>query len=255
MTTAEAKSTEDYIADSSGGNAGEQVFEQEAGAQEQSQEFEDIPVADNAGSESVPVDWQDEAKKWQSMYDKSQADKNKLEGAVQQYVKSTESAGARNAQANSQPALTEEEFNPWDAYYKPESKSYKFRAEQENNRINQAVGTQMQQLQEQVVVQNTVSELKNTHNMNPNEIREFLGFVQQPKEAVPLESLVKLWRDNGGIHTNAAPQTSTEVARSVQTSAPRSAGVLQGQPAAQPKNEKDKMWDAIVSAGGRSNVL
>ena len=37
MTTAEAKSTEDYIADSSAGNAGEQVFEQEAGAQEQSQ--------------------------------------------------------------------------------------------------------------------------------------------------------------------------------------------------------------------------
>jgi len=255
MTTAEAKSTEDYIADNSGGNAGEQVFEQEAGTHEQSQEFEDIPVADNAGSESVPVDWQDEAKKWQSMYDKSQADKNKLEGAVQQYVKSTESAGARNAQANSKPALTEEEFNPWDAYYKPESKSFQFRAKQENQRINQAVGTQMQQLQEQVVVQNTVNDLKNTHNMNPTEIREFLGFVQQPKEAVPLESLVKLWRDNGGVHTNAAPQTSTEVARNVQASAPRSAGVLQGQPAAQPKNEKDKMWDAIVSAGSRSNVL
>ena len=78
MTTAEAKSTEDYIADNSGGNAGEQVFEHEAGAQEQSQGFEDIPVADNVGSESVPVDWQDEAKKWQSMYDKSQADKNQL---------------------------------------------------------------------------------------------------------------------------------------------------------------------------------
>ena len=91
--------------------------------------------------------------------------------------------------------------------------------------------------------------------MNPTEIREFLGFVQQPKEAVPLESLVKLWRDNGGIPTNAAPQTSTEVARSVQTSAPRSAGVLSGQPAAQPKNEKDKMWDAIMNAGSRSNVL
>ena len=255
MTTAEAKSTEDYIADSSGGNAGEEVFEQEAGTQEQSQGFEDIPVADNAESESVPVDWHDEARKWQSMYDKSQADKNKLEGAVQQYVKSTESTGTQNVQANNEPVLTEEEFNPWDAYYKPESKSYKFREKQDNQRIHQAVGTQMQQLQEQVVVQNTVSELKNTHNMNPAEIREFLGFVQQPKEAVPLESLVKLWRDNGGIPTNAAPQTSTEVARTVQASAPRSAGVLQGQPAAQPKNEKDKMWDSIMNAGSRSNVL
>ena len=255
MTTAEAKSTEDYIADSNSGNAGEEVFEQDLGTQEQSQEFEDIPVADNATSESLPVDWHDEARKWQSMYDKSQADKNKLEGAVQQYVKANESAGPQNAQANNEPALTEEEFNPWDAYYKPESKSFQFRAQQENQRIEKAVGTQMQQLQEQVVVQNTVNDLKNNHNMNPTEIREFLGFVQQPKEAVPLESLVKLWRDSGGVPTNAAPQTSTEVARNVQASAPRSAGVLQGQPTAQPKNEKDKMWESIMNAGSRNNVL
>jgi hypothetical protein len=36
--------------------------------------------------------------------------------------------------------------------------------------------------------------------------------------------------------------------------APRSAGVLQGQPA-QKQNEADKMWDSIVRAGGRTNVL
>ncbi|MAG27133.1 hypothetical protein CMI47_16475, partial [Candidatus Pacearchaeota archaeon] len=247
---AEAKST-DYVADNQDGSVDESGHIEDVA--EQGQELEEYPVADgDSQSVSKQVDWQEEAKKWQSMYDKTHADKSKLEGAVEQYIRAQESQQANvQNRDNGRIALTEEEFNPWDAYNKPESKSYQFRVQQENDRINNSLGRYQQQIQEQMVVNNTVNELKNKHNFNDNQVRDFMQFVTQPKENVPLSSLVKLFKDNMGIPVREG-QSSVETARSVQSSAPRSAGVLNGQPSAQPKSEQDKMWDAIVNAGSRS---
>ena len=250
---AEAKST-DYNADSQDGSVNESGYVEDVAVQ--GQELGEFPVADgDSQSETEHVDWQEEARKWQSMYDKTQADKSKLEGAVEQYVRVQESQQANVQKPNNgRITLTEEEFNPWDAYNKPESKSYQFRAQQENDRINHSLGQYQQQVQEQMVVQNTVSELKNKHNFNENEVKDFMQFVTQPKENVPLGSLVKLFKDNMGIPVRQG-QSSVETTRSVQSSAPRSAGVLNGQPSASPKNEQDKIWESIMNAGSRSNVL
>lgn len=250
---AEAKST-DYIADNQDGSVNESGYVEEVA--EQGQELGEFPVTDgDTQSETEHVNWHEEARKWQSMYDKSQADKSKLEGAVEQYVRVQESQQANVQKPNNgRIALTEEEFNPWDAVTKPESKSYQFRAQQEDDRIQASLGRHQQQVQEQMVVNNTVNELKSKHNFNDNEVKDFMQFVTQPKENVPLGSLVKLFKDNMGIPVRQG-QSSVETTRSVQSSAPRSAGVLNGQPSAQPKNEQEKMWDSIVSAGSRSNVL
>ena len=186
---AEAKTT-DYIADNQDGSVDESSYVEDVA--EQGQELGEFPVTDgDTQSEAEHVNWHEEARKWQSMYDKTQADKSKLEGAVEQYIAAQESQQA-NVQKhnNGRITLTEEEFNPWDAYNKPESKSYQFRAQQENDRIRASLGQYQQQAQEQMVVNNTVNELKNKHNFNDNQVRDFMQFVTQPKENVPLSSLV-----------------------------------------------------------------
>ena len=62
---------------------------------------------------------------------------------------------------------------------------------------------------------------------------------------------MKLYRDVSGVG-----QTNTDTVDAVRAAqdAPRSAGVLQGQPA-KTKNEADRMWDSVLKAGGRNNVL
>ena len=87
--------------------------------------------------------------------------------------------------------------------------------------------------------------------MSDADIKGFLDFTTQPKEAVGIGNLVKLYRDVSGVG-----QTNTDTVDAVRAAqdAPRSAGVLQGQPA-KTKNEADRMWDSVLKAGGRNNVL
>jgi hypothetical protein len=110
---------------------------------------------------------------------------------------------------------------------------------------------QQAQMQTEMHLNNTVNELRNTYKMSDTEIKGFLEFTTQPKEAVGVGNLVKLYRDVSGVG-----QTNTDTVSAVRAAqdAPRSAGVLQGQPA-KTKNDADKMWDSIMGAGGRSNVL
>ena len=87
--------------------------------------------------------------------------------------------------------------------------------------------------------------------MSDNDIKEFLEFSTQPKEQVGLNNLVKLWRDVSGVSQN---NTDTLNAVRAAQDTPRSAGVLQGQ-SVQSKSERDQVWDDVLNAGGRNNVL
>ena len=87
--------------------------------------------------------------------------------------------------------------------------------------------------------------------MSDNDIKEFLEFSTQPKEQVGLNNLVKLWRDVSGVSKN---NTDTLDAVKAAKNAPRTAGVLQGQPPAK-VNEADEMWNGIVNATGYGGKL
>ena len=158
-------------------------------------------------------------------------------------------------QQQAQQGLPAEDFNPWDAYYNPESPSFKFRMGQDvqmmNNVVSNALGEQKRQMTEEITYNNTVNELRNTYKMSDGDINEFMGFVTQPKEHVGLSNLVKLYRDVN--KKGNAPETA-EAVKAAQNQ-PRTAGVLQGGAPSSPKSEENKMWDGIMNAGSRSSVL
>jgi len=162
---------------------------------------------------------------------------------------------AQQPQQEAQQGLPAEDFNPWEAYYNPESPSFKFRVNQDvqmmNNVVNNALGEQKRQMTEEITYNNTVNELRNTYKMSDNDINEFMGFVTQPKEQVGLSNLVKLYRDVN--KKSNAPETA-EAVKAAQNQ-PRTAGVLQGGAPSSPKSEENKMWEGIVNAGSRSSVL
>ena len=219
-------------------------------------------------NEEIPImDWELEAKKFQSMYDKSQADNSKLQRLeplgdllesrpdLVQTLQDGMSNPQQPVQPNSQNALSEQDFNPWDAYYNPESPSYRFRINNETRNvkgmIDSALGEQKRQMTEEITYNNTVNELRNTYKFTDGDVQQFMQFVTQPKEQVGLSNLVKLYRD-----VNQMGNVS-DTARAVQSAKeqPRTAGVLQGGSTSSPKTEENKVWDRVVAAGSRNNVL
>jgi len=227
------------------------------------------PEVENT-SETIPAgEWEVEARKFQSMYDRTQAENDKLKrleplgellesrpdlvDVLQQNLNGQPQQQAPQQQA--QQGLPAEDFNPWDAYYNPESPSFKFRMNQDvnmmNNVVQNALGEQKRQMTEEITYNNTVNELRNTYKMSDNDVQDFMGFVSQPKEQVGLSNLVKLYRDVN--KKGNAPETAQAV-KAAQNQ-PRTAGVLQGGAPSSPKSEENQVWDNIVNAGSRSSVL
>ena len=224
--------------------------------------YENVPVADHGvnQTETYQVDWENETRKFQSMYDKQKAENDKMkqdmEYLAQEFAKNQKSQ--RNSNVNNQSSLPEDEFNPWDAYYKPDSPSFKFRQQREQEVVNQAIGQQSAKMEEQMLINNTMNELKNNHRMTESEVREFMEWSTDPGSSMTLDTLVDVFKsrqNKPGVLPSQEPVQNSFGAVQAAKEAPRTAGVLQGQEANQPKNAKDQMWDVIMSAGSRTNVL
>jgi len=249
--------------------ADEQYVESAEGVESEEQVDFSAPEVETE-SETIPAnEWEVEARKFQSMYDRTQAENDKLKrleplGDLLESRPDLVEVLQKNLNGQQQPqqpqqetqqGLPAEDFNPWDAYYNPESPSFKFRMGQDvqmmNNVVSNALGEQKRQMTEEITYNNTVNELRNTYKMSDGDINEFMGFVTQPKEQVGLSNLVKLYRDVN--KKGNAPDTAQAV-KAAQNQ-PRTAGVLQGGAPSSPKSEENQVWDNIVNAGSRNSIL
>ena len=233
----------------------------------QPQEASEELVSEEIQDEVYEIEEEDEeVRKFQSLYDRSQAENQKLESQVREMEKFKplvnllenrpdlvsmiqENIAGRGQQEKT---MTEDEFNPWDAYYKPESPSYKLRMKDQQKMVDSTVGRHMSALQEQMFVNNLQTDLKSKYNFTNDQASRFVKFFSQPKENLSIETLVDVFLKNEN-ETTARPNSSLDQVRANKQS-PRSPGVIQGQ---QPetKSGKDKMWDQVINAGSRTNVL
>ena len=239
--------------------------------------FEEDIISQQAGPElvaenqeptqeqSTSIDYEAEAKKFQSMYDRAQAENAKLQQGAQilqlleqrpDLVKTLEDGIAGNS-TQQQPEQTggKDDFNPWDAFTDENSESGRYVNNKIENlvqqRLQSALSQQQQQIQSEMQMQNTVNELRGTYKMSDNDINSFLQFTTQPKEQVGLNNLVKLWQMQSG---QSVANNDTMEAVTAAKQAPRTAGVLQGQPQTSQRNDADKMFDSIISTGGSGRL-
>ena len=150
--------------------------------------------------------------------------------------------------------LDKDEFDPWEAYNDPKSKSYKFRQQELQDSIGNAVNERMQGVVKQQGVQQLRSNLAE-QGLNPQEVDSFMNFAAKNPAEYGVEGAIKMWRAvmNDGQGTVAPTQNPLDSVRQTQA-APTPGGILQGQQP-QVKTQKDGMWDAISAAGSRKNVL
>ena len=146
-------------------------------------------------------------------------------------------------------STTPDNFDPWDAYYKPDSESYKFRVSQEKKLVHETVDNELARLKNDMAMNNLKTELVNKHNLGQDDAQEFLQFATTPKANLPIETLIKVWKEGKG--ETAKPNENKKAVQAAK-SVPKPAGVLQGgeQPQA---SEGDQVWDRIMnsSRGGR----
>ena len=210
----------------------------------------------------------DDAKKFQSMYDKKAADYDKLNNELEELRKYEQlgrvlqdrpdvveamrnTLSGNEASKEEAPKVTEDSFDPWEAYYKPGSPSYEMRVQQEKAVAQQAVQEQMQGFQQQMAINNLKQDLASKHGMtDPNMADDFIQFATSPREDLPLDMLVDVYRKYKGGEDRVSPNLeAVQKTKAI----PTTAGVVQGSAPEQP-NELDDVWQGVMNSSRNTKI-
>ena len=150
--------------------------------------------------------------------------------------------------------LDKDDFDPWEAYNDPKSKSYKFRQQELQDSIGEAVNQRMAGVMKQQGIQQLKGNLLQ-QGLTPAEVDSFMNFAAKNPSEYGVEGAVKMWRavmndGQGTVNPSANPLDNVRQTQAT----PTPGGILQGEQP-QVKSEKDGMWDAIAASGSRKNVL
>jgi len=149
--------------------------------------------------------------------------------------------------------MSQDEFDPWEAFNDPKSKSFQYREQQDNERIDARVEKRMGGLQKQMGQAQLQNQVVNDGLVSKEELPQFMDFVNKHPAEYGLQNVVKMFRAvNADNPASQAPNPLDQVRQNQQ--APTPAGILSGE---QPKikSETDAVWDSIVKAGSRTRVL
>ena len=211
----------------------------------------DAEVGQDEGTnneESSTVDWEAQAKYHQSEKDKLYAEHTELKAKVKEFLDS------RSSEQPAPPekiALKPDEFDPWEAYNDPSSKSYQYRMQEMQETINGAVDQAVGGIKAQQGRSNLRADLANK-GLNEQDQESFFEFADKHPSEYGLDNVLKMWRAVSQSPDVKAENPLDQI-RENQAN-PQAAGVLQG---SQPerKSETDSMWEQVMNAGKRSNVL
>jgi len=226
-------------------------------------------INDNVGQDEnqtqddgASTDWESQAKYFQSEKDKLHTENQKLKD-YEKVGKLLESRpdivntisgmvqGGQPAQAE-KVSLDKDEFDPWEAYNDPASKSYKFRQQELQESINTAVEGQMAGVQKQVGMNELKAQLA-SKGLNDQEINSFVEFASKNPAEYGVDGAINMWRSVSGEPAQDDNGNPLDAVRQNQA-VPQQAGILSGEQPVR-KDEKDSMWDSITKAGSRTNVL
>jgi len=250
------------------------MAENDAYQNENQQEFpEGQPVDDNVGqdigienTENPETNWEESAKYFQSEKDKLSAENDKLKkyekvgqllesrpDLVQGLMGQLQDNGGGQPTGPQHIEMSQDEFDPWEAFNDPKSKSYQYREQQDDQRIDARVQQQLGGIQKQVGQAQLQNQVVNNGLVSKEELPGFMDFVNKHPAEYGLANVVKMYRAvNAGDPATQAPNPLDQVRQNQQ--APTPAGILNGEQPQQ-KSEVDDVWDSIVKAGGRTNVL
>ena len=235
--------------------------------------LEEGQVTDNVGQDEATQqqesgnDWESQAKYFQSEKDKLHAENQKLKQYEQvgQMLESRPDivqavSGMLQGGQPNQPArveLDKDEFDPWEAYNDPSSMSYKFRQQELQETINEAVQSQVGEkvgaVQKEMGMNKLQTELANK-GLNAEQITSFMDFASKNPAEYGIDGAINMWQSVTQQPTEGESKESPLDAIRQNQAVPQQAGILNGQQPVK-KSDDDAVWDSIVKAGSRTRVL
>ena len=232
--------------------------------------LEEGQVTDNVGQDEATQqqessdDWESQAKYFQSEKDKLYAENEKLKQYEQvgkmlesrPDIVSTISGMVQSGQATPETRveLSKDEFDPWEAYNDPSSKSYKFRQQELQDTINNAVQSQVGDVKKEVGMSKLQTELANK-GLNAEQISSFMDFASKNPAEYGIDGAINMWQAVTQKPTEGESNTNNPLDAIRQNQAvPQQAGILNGEKPVT-KSDDEAVWDSIVKAGSRTTVL
>ena len=106
-------------------------------------------------------------------------------------------------------------------------------------------------MQEQMALNNLKQELNNKYGFNdPAMANDFIQFATQPREDIPLDMLVDVYRKHKGGEEKVSP--NLQAVQKSQGTAP-TAGVVQGGTPQKPSEIED-VWAGVMGASNRNKI-
>ena len=222
----------------------------------------------NGETQEGSTNWEEQAKYFQSQKDKLAADNDRLKGfeEIGRFLESRPdvvgmidaAAKGGQPQAPTEPKLeiSPEDFDPWEAYNDPSSKSYQFRQQELNGAINSAVnnavGQQTSEMKAQQGMVNLTNELKG-RGFNDEQIKGFMDFTSHNPADYGLDTVIDMYNTVAGKDANVIPPSGLDNVRNTQNQ-PTPGGILDGSKP-QVKNEDSDMWKGVLSASRVGNKI
>ena len=235
--------------------------------------LEEGQVTDNVGQDEATQpqesgnDWESQAKYFQSEKDKLHTENQKLKQYEQvgQMLESRPDIvqAVSGMLQGGQPApeqrieLSKDEFDPWEAYNDPSSKSYQFRQQELQDTINKSVSSQVDaqvgDVKKEVGMNKLQTELANK-GLNAEQITSFMDFASKNPAEYGIDGAINMWQSVTQKPTESENKENPLDAIRQNQAVPQQAGILNGQQPAK-KSDDDAVWDSIVKAGSRTRVL
>ena len=231
--------------------------------------LEEGQVTDNVGQDEATQqqesnnDWESQAKYFQSEKDKLHAENQKLKQYEQigQMLESRPDIvntisgmvqGGQPTPKSERIELSKDEFDPWEAFNDPSSVSFKYRQQLQDAEVEKRVQSQVSEVKKEVGMSKLQTELSN-RGLNQEQINSFMDFASKNPAEYGIDGAINMWQAVTQDKTEASNENPLDAIRQNQ-SVPQQAGILSGE---QPikKDEKDSVWEGIVKAGSRNNVL
>ena len=220
-------------------------------------------VGQNDGSqqnENSSKNWEEQAKYFQSEKDKLNTENQKLQRYAElgDFLESrpditdkisemVDGKGPKQEQVE----LSKDEFDPWEAYNDPNSKSFKYREQQLEHTISERVDQSLQGVKQKMGRNSLEQELR-SKGLDEGQVKSFFDFASKNPSAYGVDGAIKMWQ--AVTEQSRAGQNPLDAVRNNQ-SQPQSGGVLQGQAPEKP-SDSDDMWKGIMSkAKNNSGML
>ena len=212
---------------------------------EENQTLEDSEAGETSttGNDTRVEELENTARYMQSEKDKAFAENNKL----RQEIDSIKSYLSSSEEKKNNVELSPDDFEPWESFTDPNSKSYKYRMQETATLVKDMLSNELQGVKQEQAVSQLESDLR-ARGMDKEQIDKFFNFANTPVSELGIDNVVKMF--NAVSEASVVNNNNLDTVRRIQQS-PATAGVLQGQQP-QVKNHNDSIWDKVMSAGDKN---